>query len=128
MEESKRQKQVAGLLNEALNDIFRRVGLNVLEGGMISISAVKVTPDLLEARVYLSLFNLPDTAAIMQKVKDKAWEVKRELAARVGKQLRRMPDVQYYHDDTLDQVFKMEALLQQVARSANPASGEDEAS
>lgn len=128
MEESKRQKQVAGLLNEALNDIFRRVGLNVLEGGMISISAVKVTPDLLEARVYLSLFNLPDTAAIMQKVKDKAWEVKRELAARVGKQLRRMPDVQYYHDDTLDQVFKMEALLQQVARSANPAAGEDEAS
>ncbi|MCU0375171.1 MAG: ribosome-binding factor A, partial [Chitinophagaceae bacterium] len=112
MEESKRQKQVAGLLNEALNDIFRRVGLNMVDGGMISISEVKVTPDLLEARVYLSFFNLPDTPAIMQKVKDKAWEVKRELAARVGKQLRRMPDVQYYHDDTLDQVFKMEALLQ----------------
>ncbi|MCU0374741.1 MAG: ribosome-binding factor A, partial [Chitinophagaceae bacterium] len=53
--------------------------------------------------------------------KDKAWEVKRELAARVGKQLRRMPDVQYYHDDTLDQVFKMEALLQQVAQANTPA-------
>jgi ribosome-binding factor A len=128
MEESKRQKQVAGLLNEALNDIFRRLGLNVLEGGMISISAVRVTPDLLEARVYLSFFNLPDTAAIMQKVKDKAWEIKRELVARVGKQLRRMPDLKYFHDDTLDQVFKMEALLQQIAQEANPDARKNEAS
>ncbi|HSK12791.1 MAG TPA: 30S ribosome-binding factor RbfA [Phnomibacter sp.] len=114
MEESKRQKQVAGLLNEELNDIFRRLGLNIVDGGMISISNVKVTPDLLEARVYLSFFQIPDKPAMMKKVKDKAWEIKRELAARVGKQLRRMPELQYFEDDTLDYVFKMEQLLKDV--------------
>jgi ribosome-binding factor A len=114
MEESKRQKMVAGLLNAELDDIFRRLGLNMVDGGMISISNVKVTPDLLEARIYLSFFQVAEPAAMLKKVVDKAWEVKKELAARVGKQLRRMPDLQYYHDDTLDYVFKMEQLLKEV--------------
>ena len=56
MNESKRQKQIGGLLNEELNDIFRRLGLNMLDGGMVSISSVKITPDLLEARVYREPF------------------------------------------------------------------------
>ena len=75
MEETKRQKQVAALLNEELSDIFRRLGLNVIQNGMISISSVKVTPDLLEVRVYLSFFQIEDTQAMMQKVKDNAWEI-----------------------------------------------------
>jgi ribosome-binding factor A len=121
MEESKRQKQVAGLLNEELSDIFRRLGLSMVDGGMISISSVKVTPDLLETRVYLSFFQVNDVAAAFQKVKDKAWEIKRELAARVGKQLRRMPELTYYHDDTLDYVFKMEQLLKEVNPGTEPS-------
>jgi ribosome-binding factor A len=48
MEEGKRQKQVAAVLSEELNDIFRRLNLNMIDGGMVSISSVKVTPDLLE--------------------------------------------------------------------------------
>jgi len=125
MEESKRQKQVAGLLNEALNDIFRRIGLNMVDGGMLSISAVKVTPDLLEARIYLSFFQIADANGMMQKVRDRAWEIKRELAARVGKQLRRMPELTYFYDDTLDHVFKMETLLQSVAKADEAVSNDD---
>ena len=54
MEEGKRQKQVASLLQEELNDIFRRLNLTMMDGGMVSISSVKITPDLLEARIYIS--------------------------------------------------------------------------
>ena len=66
MSETKRQKQVAGLINEELNDIFLRMGLNMQDGGMVSIASVKITPDLFEARVYLSIFqtccsNLPSS-------------------------------------------------------------------
>jgi ribosome-binding factor A len=114
MEESKRQKQVAGLLNEELNAIFRKLGINMVDGGMISISGVKVTPDLLEARVYLSFFQVPEPSTLLKKVKDKNWEIKKELAARIGKQLRRMPELTYFHDDTLDYVFKMEELFKDV--------------
>ena len=101
-------------MNEELNDIFRRLGLNMVDGGMVSISSVKITPDLLEARVYVSLFQVKDPKAVMKKIEDRGWDVKRELAARVKQQLRRIPELKFFQDDTLDHVFKMEELFKQI--------------
>lgn len=114
MEEGKRQRQVAGALQEELNDIFRRLGLGMIDGGMVSISSVKVTPDLLEARIYLSLFQVKDAAAVMKTIESRAWEIKKELADRVKHQLRRIPVLHFYHDDTLDYVFKMEEIFKKI--------------
>jgi ribosome-binding factor A len=114
MQEGKRQKQVAGLLNEELNAIFQRMSLSMIEGGMVSIASVKITPDLLEARIYLSFFQVQHPDAAMHKIEERAWEIKKELAARVSKQLRRMPELKFFRDDTLDQVFKMEELFKQI--------------
>ena len=114
MEEGKRQRQVAGVLLEELNDIFRRLGLNMIDGGMVSISTVKVTPDLLEARIYISLFQVKDATATMKKIEDRAWQIKKELSDRVKHQLRRIPVLQFFLDDTLDHVFKMEELFKTI--------------
>jgi len=114
MEEGKRQKQVAGLLHEYMTDIFQRLGLNMLNGGMVSVSSVKITPDLLEARIYLSFFQVNDVDAAMKKIDDKAWEIKKELVTRVKHQLRRIPELRYFTDDTLDNVFKMEELFKKI--------------
>ncbi len=111
MQESKRQKQIAALLHEELSGVFHKLGLNISANSMISISKVAVTPDLAEARVYLSFFQVPDVEATMKKVEDRAWEIKKELVSRVAKQLRRMPELKFFHDDTLDYVFKMEKLF-----------------
>lgn len=121
MEESKRQKQVAGLIQEEMNDIFRRLGLGMTDGGMVSISSVKITPDLLEARIYLSLFQVQDADATMAKIEDRAWEVKKELASRVRQQLRRIPELRFFKDDTLDHVFKMEELFKKLNEEKPPA-------
>lgn len=114
MEEGKRQRQVAGALQEELNDIFRRLGLGMIDGGMVSISSVKVTPDLLEARIYLSLFQVKDVKVTMKTIESRAWEIKKELAGRVKHQLRRIPVLNFYHDDTLDYVFKMEEIFKDI--------------
>jgi ribosome-binding factor A len=114
MQEGKRQKQISGLLLEELSTIFQRLGLNITDGGMISISSVKITPDLLEVRVYLSLFQVKDPKAMLKKIEDRKWEIKKELTARVGKQLRRMPELQFYIDDTLEHAFKIENLLKKI--------------
>ncbi|MEO5681875.1 MAG: 30S ribosome-binding factor RbfA [Chitinophagaceae bacterium] len=114
MEEKKRQKQVAGLLHEYITDIFQRLGLNMLNGGMVSVSSVKITPDLLEARIYLSFFKVNDAAAAMKKIDDRAWEIKKELVTRIKHQLRRVPEIRYFTDDTLDNVFKMEELFKKI--------------
>jgi ribosome-binding factor A len=114
MEEGKRQKQIAGLLNEEMNIIFQRLGLNMIDGGMVSISSVKVTPDLLEARFYLSFFQVKDVAAAVKKIDDRHHEIKKELAAKIRHQLRSIPVLRFFHDDTLDQVFKMEELFKKI--------------
>lgn len=114
MEQGKRQRQVAGALQEELNDIFRRLGLGMLDGGMVSISSVKVTPDLLEARIYLSLFQVKDQKAAMKTIESRAWEIKKELADRVKHQLRRIPVLHFYLDDTLDYVFRMEEIFKKI--------------
>jgi len=86
----------------------------MLDGGMVSISSVKVTPDLLEARIYLSLFQVKDGPGVMKTIESRAWEIKKELADRVKHQLRRIPVLHFYLDDTLDYVFKMEEILKKI--------------
>jgi len=120
MQEGKRQKQVGALLQQELSDIFQRLGLGMIEGGLVSLTAVKVTPDLLEARVYLSLFQVKDVAGAMKKIEDRSWEIKRELAARVKHQLRRIPLLQYFHDDTLEHADRMEALFRKLNEGKPP--------
>ncbi len=115
MQESKRQKQVGGLIQEELNKIFQRLGLNMMEGGMVSISSVKVTPDLLETRGYLSFFQVHDAKEALKKIQERASDIKRELGNRVRQQLRRIPEIKYFRDETLDHVFKMEELFKKIS-------------
>ena len=127
MQEGKRQKQIGGLLQEELSTLFQRLGLNMIDGGMVSISSVKLTPDLLEARIYLSFFQVADAKATMKKIEDRAWEVKRELAGRIKQHLRRIPELKFFQDDTLDQVFKMEEIFKQIKADDEESSAKSEA-
>ncbi|MBP6432390.1 MAG: 30S ribosome-binding factor RbfA [Ferruginibacter sp.] len=114
MLEGKRQKQVAGLLNKELSDIFQRMGLGMIDGGIVSIASVKITPDLFAARIYLSSFKVADNQVALKKIEEKAHEIKRELTTRVRHQLRSMPKLTFYIDDTLDYVDKMEELFKEI--------------
>ena len=114
MQEGKRQKQVAGVIMEEMNDIFQRLGLNMIDGGMVSISSVKVTPDLLEARIYLSLYQVGSAEKVIRYFEERKPEIKRELSSRVKHQLRRMPELKFFHDDTLDQVFRIEEIFRKI--------------
>ena len=116
MQEGKRQKQVAAVLSEEINDIFRRLSLNMINGGMVSISSVKLTPDLGEARIYLSLFKVKDRKETMQKIEERAWEIKKSLVNSVKHQLRIMPQLKFFLDDSLDYVDKMEELFKEIKK------------
>ena len=121
MQEGKRQKQIAGLLNEEMNTIFQKLGLSMIGGGMVSISSVKVTPDLLEARFYLSFFQVKDVNEALKKIEDRHHDIKKELASKVRHQLRNVPVLRFYKDETLDQVFKMEELFKKINEEKPPA-------
>jgi ribosome-binding factor A len=114
MEESKRQRQVGRLVQEEMSDIFLREGMNMVQGGMVSVSKVQMTPDLMEARVFLSFFQVERPEQLLHEIKERTGEWRKLLGARVGKQLRRVPELHFFADDTLDHVFRMEEIFKKI--------------
>lgn len=114
MEESKRQLQVASMIEHEMSDIFQREGLNIINGGMISIAKVKVTPDLLEVRFYISFFKIAEPEKMLQHIKDMDWKLRKLLAERIKHQVRKIPVLHYYLDDTLEYVEKMDNLFKNI--------------
>src|SRR5690606_9417620 len=117
----KRQKQIAGLLHEEMSTIFERLGLDMIDGGVVSMSAVEVTPDLLEARIYLSVFQVKDVVATLTKREEKHHDIQKELAQTVHHQLRNIPVLKFFQDDTLDHVFRMEELFKKIKDEYPPS-------
>ena len=124
MKEGKRQKQVSALLLEELNKIFQKLGLNMIQGGMVSISSVKITPDLFEARIYLSFYQVSKPKEALKLIEDRAWEIKRDLVSSIRNQLRSMPQLTFYIDDSLEYVDKMDALFREL-HETKPDTGSE---
>ena len=81
---------------------------------MISIASVKITPDLFEARIYLSFFKVKDNEAMLKKIEEKNKEIRKALGTRVRDQLRSIREITFYSDDTIDYVFKIEQILDKI--------------
>lgn len=102
------------MIQEEISDLFQREGLNIVDGGMVSVSQVRMTPDLLEARIYLSFFKIDHPKQLLEEIRERTSEWRRLLGNRVRNQLRRVPELQFFPDDTLEHVFKMEELFRKI--------------
>jgi ribosome-binding factor A len=119
MEQSKRQIQVAKLIKVEMNDMFQKEGLSIIKNGMVSISNVLVTPDLLECRVYLSFFQIENDDELLEQIEARTSEFRGKLGNRLRHALRNVPVLAFFRDDTLDHVFKMEELFKQIEEDRN---------
>jgi ribosome-binding factor A len=108
--ESKRQAKIARLLQKDLSEIFRRQTAS-LGGVIVSVSAVRVTPDLSIAKAYLSIFPPEKSQEILENIKKQSKTVRYELAQSVKQVLRKCPDLQFYLDDSLDYIENIDRLL-----------------
>ena len=109
--ESTRQAKIARLLQKELSEIFRQQTAK-LGNVMVTVSSVKVSPDLSVAKAYLSVFPSEQALEVIENVNKQAKTVRYELAQRVRFQLRRCPELQFYLDDSLDYLENIDRLLQ----------------
>ncbi len=109
--ETTRQAKIARLLQKELSEIFRQQTAKT-HGVIISVSAVKVTPDLSIARAYLSVFPSTNAQEIMNNINLSAKTIRYELAQKVRFQLRKTPELQFYLDDSLDYIENIDHLLE----------------
>ena len=110
--ETNRQKKIAGVLQRDLVDILQgEVRKNGISNLVITVSKVKVTTDLSIASVYLSIFPLDKAPDLMKAVKENAPLIKHDLAQRVRLQLRKVPSLNFYLDDSLEYIDQIDQAL-----------------
>lgn len=108
--ESVRQQKVNKLLAKELAEIFRSEARSFFGGGFITVTSVRISPDLSSAKVYLSIM-AKDKLAVFKLVETQNNVVRRKLGAIIGKQLRIVPELMFYIDDSLDYAMKIDELL-----------------
>ncbi len=109
--ETIRQDRINNLLQKDLGEIFQVEMRHVSLGAMITVTKVKITPDLSLAKIYLSLFATKDKAALLKSIRSHTKEIRGKLGNRVRNQLRVIPELNFYIDDSLDYIEKIDNLL-----------------
>ncbi len=109
--ESKRQQKISRLLQKDLGEIFRIFAQNIVSGYLITVTKVHVSPDLSIAKVYLSLFGPTDKQKVFNSINNHKKDLRHQLAARVKGQLRVIPELDFFIDDSLDYIENIDNLL-----------------
>ena len=119
MEESNRQKKIASVLQKDLVDVLQNAAQSGMKGIIISVSKVSVTVDLSIAKVYLSIFPNNKGEELLEGIKNNAPLIKHEIAQRTRHQLRRMPELDFYIDDSLEYIEKIDRSLKGLDNPIN---------
>ncbi|MCW5907953.1 MAG: 30S ribosome-binding factor RbfA [Chitinophagales bacterium] len=112
--DSRRQLKVASLIKEAFTEILTRDGKKIYGKAFVTVSNVNITSDLLLARFNLSIYNTEDADAVVQKFNEHKFELKRALSEKLRHHIRRIPEIEFYKDETMEYVFHMEDLFKRI--------------
>lgn len=108
--ETTRQQKINRLIQKELSEIFR-ADTSKMQGVLVTVSIVRVSPDLGLAKVYLSIFPSDKGAELLENIKTNTKTIRFALGQKVGKQLRVIPDLAFYLDDSLDYLDNIDRLL-----------------
>lgn len=121
--ETNRQKKISGVLQKDLAEILQRAAKDGnMSGTLISVTKVHVTSDLSVAKVFVSIFPHKNAEEIIEGIRSNQPLIKHELSQRTKNQLRRVPDLNFYIDDSLEYIDKID---QSLKRSENPIDNPD---
>ena len=107
--DSIRQNKVARLIQKDLSEIFQQECKTYAEGAMLSVTTVRVSPDLSYAKIYI--FPSERTDAVMKSLEEKNKNIRFILGKKIGKQMRIIPELRFFVDDSLDYIDKIDELL-----------------
>lgn len=112
--ESKRQQKFSRLIQKELSEIFQREAHSILPSAMITITKVRATPDLGIVRVFLSFFNTPNHTLAINTINAHNAEIRYNLGKRIKDQVRGVPQLEFFIDDTNEYVDKMDKIFKHI--------------
>lgn len=114
--ESIRQKQIGELLRRYFGMLLTEEGSNIYgRDKLVTVTGVMMTPDLLVAKIYISVYGTENKQEVILELEDNYPRLRQTLASKVGKQMRRVPELEFYLDDTVDEMYRVDALLNRVS-------------
>lgn len=124
--ESKRQQKVGSQIQKDLSEIFQREAQHLVNGAFVTVTAVRMTPDLGIARAYLSFLPEKNKKVLFEGIQESTRFLRQKLGERVRYQLRIVPELQFYLDDTAEYAAKMDALFAGIVIPPADDAPEDE--
>lgn len=113
--ESIRQRQVAELIKRNFSIVLQQEGTYVYGASvLVTVTNVKITPDFSLAKIYLSIYNTENKQEVILEMEENMLRLKQSLAHRVRKHMRRVPDIDFYLDDTLDEMYRLRQLFDKL--------------
>jgi ribosome-binding factor A len=109
--ESKRQKKVSRLIQKEVADIFLRRGSELAHGKMVSITKVRISPDLSFAKIYISIYPSATQDDVLRAINDHSSKIRFEMGQKIRRQLRIVPEIAFFIDDSLDYIDNIDRLL-----------------
>ncbi|MBO5710307.1 MAG: 30S ribosome-binding factor RbfA, partial [Rikenellaceae bacterium] len=103
-QESTRQQKISSLIRRDISDIFLKEARDLVQGAMVSVTIVRVSPDLSFAKIYLSVFPYAKAEEIVERLTENVWLIRRAVGQRVRNQLRIVPELDFRLDDSLEYI------------------------
>ncbi|MEM9837010.1 MAG: ribosome-binding factor A [Bacteroidota bacterium] len=124
--ESKRQRQVAETIKRNFSQVLQNEGVYIYGAQpLVTVTDVKVTPDMSLAKIYLSIWNTDNKQEVLLMMEEEHQRLKQALAFRLKRQLRRLPEFTCYTDDTLDEMYKVDAMFDKLYRDGQMPDPQD---
>ncbi|MBS3912963.1 MAG: 30S ribosome-binding factor RbfA [Bacteroidetes bacterium] len=115
-----RQEKFAKQIQRDLGDLFQQNRQKWLGGEFVTISGVKATPDLGLAKIYISVINVTGRKTVMENLELFGKEIRMELAKKLRHEVRKVPELAFYEDDSLDYVSKMDKIFEELNKKQDP--------
>lgn len=122
--DSTRQQKYARLIQKDLGEIFQRDTKGLLGGNFITVTTVRVSPDLSIAKVYLSIFNSKEKEKVLQLITENTKQIRNQLADRIRNQARIIPQLLFFLDDNVEYASNIDRILSQIDIPPQPEEEE----
>ncbi len=123
--DTRRQKQIAQLIQDEMGSFLQREGANYYGHKFVTVTEVSITPDLAQCKIYISVFNDKEAQTVVDKLNLHIRDVRGRFGRIMAKQLRIIPEIQFFLDETLDQVFRLEEIFKKIHEEDKPKESED---
>lgn len=112
--ETKRQLQLGELIKRNFSTVLQQEGRYIYGDVLVSVTKAIISPDLSQVKIYLSIYGSEEKEEILQNIENQTFQLKQALAHRIKGQIRRIPEIYLYIDDTLDEMYRVDDLLDSI--------------